>query len=88
MRSASRTNPIPEYQPIPQIHVSRNTTARFELTVGADGRVKEVNVRDGVPGETAKLIAAVQSWRFRPATQNGQPVQAPFTVDISFHGDE
>ncbi|HWS73256.1 MAG TPA: hypothetical protein VN605_14170, partial [Thermoanaerobaculia bacterium] len=66
-----RTRPQPEYQPIPDIRVDRDTVARLDLTVGADGRVQDVNILNAIPGETAKLIAAVQSWRFRPATENG-----------------
>jgi TonB family protein len=83
-----RTPPIPEYQPIPSIHVDRNMTARLRLTIGADGRVKGIAIADSIPGQTPKLIAAVQNWRFRPATENGVPVEAPFSVDISFHGNE
>jgi TonB family protein len=83
-----RTRPVPLDQPIPDVHVDDNVTARLDLVIGADGRVKEVNVRNAIPGQTAKLIAAVQSWRFRPATENGVPVAAPFSVDISFRGNE
>ncbi|MBV9496993.1 MAG: TonB family protein [Acidobacteria bacterium] len=88
VRRVPSTRPVPEYQPVPRIRVSENVTARLDLTIGADGRVKEVNLRDSIPGESAKLIAAVQSWRFKPATENGQPVAAPFSVDISFHANE
>ena len=63
-------------------------TARLRLTIGADGRVKGIAIGDAIPGQTPKLIAAVQNWRFRPATENGVPVEAPFAVDISFHGNE
>jgi TonB family protein len=84
--SSARTRPVPEYQPIPRLRAVG--TARLELIVGADGRVKDVNVIEGVPGETPRLIAAVQSWKFRPATLNGSPVEAPFSVDISFNGSD
>lgn len=87
-RALAATRPIPEYQPIPRIRVSQNVTARFDLMIGADGRVKEVNLREAIPGESARLIAAIQAWRFKPATENGVPVAAPFTVDISFHANE
>ena len=80
------TKPVPEYQPIPDIQVSQTTVVRLELTVGADGRVHEVNVIQGVPGQTPKIISAVQTWRFKPATENGTPVSAPFSVDLSFRG--
>ncbi|MCU1230773.1 MAG: Gram-negative bacterial TonB protein C-terminal [Acidobacteria bacterium] len=83
-----RTEPVPEYQPLPSIHVDRNMTARLRLTIGADGHVKGIAIGDSIPGQTPKLIAAVQTWRFRPATENGVPVEAPFSVDISFHGNE
>ena len=83
-----RTPPVPEYQPIPEIRVSRNVTARIAVTVGTDGRVHEVDVLDPLPGNTGRLIAAVQQWRFRPATQNGVPVPAAFSTAISFHADE
>jgi TonB family protein len=87
-RAVASTRPVPEYQPLPRIRVSQTVTARLDLTVGADGRVKEVNLREPIPGESARLIAAIQSWRFKPATENGVPVAAPFTVDISFHANE
>jgi len=86
--ASERTSPEPESQPLPRIRVRETSVARLELTVGADGRVEGVNVRQGLGEETATLIAAVQRWHFKPATQNGVPVAAPFTVELSFHADE
>ena len=86
--SPSRTEAYPEYKPLPRIHVDESTTARLTLTVGADGRVKEVDIVDPIPGETSKLIAAVQRWRFRPATENGTPVSARVAVTITLHDNE
>ena len=82
------TRPVPQYQPYPSVSVSEPATARLNLTIGPDGHVKEVNVVNGVPGETAKIIEAVQRWRFKPATENGEPVTAQFSVDLSFKPDE
>jgi periplasmic protein TonB len=87
-RSTVSTRPVPEYQPIPDVSVQQTTVVRLELTVGADGRVKEVNVLQGIPGQTSKIISTVQTWRFKPATENGNPVSAPFSVDLSFRGNE
>jgi TonB family protein len=84
---ATTTKPVPEYQPVPDIQVTENAVVRLELTVGADGRVREVNVLQGIPGQTSKIISSVQQWRFKPATENGRPVSAPFTVDLSFRGN-
>jgi len=82
------SRPVPTYQPLPDISVTQPVTAKLQLTVGADGFVKEVNVLQGIPGETGKLIASLQKWRFKPAMENGSPVEAPFTVDVSFNPHE
>jgi hypothetical protein len=82
------SRPIPVYQPLPDVNVTQTTTAKLQLTVGADGYVKEVTVVQGIPGETGKLIAALQKWKFKPAMENGSPVEAPFTVDVSFNPHE
>ena len=87
-RVVARTEPVPEYQPVPEIHVNRDTTARLFLTVGPDGLVQDIDIAEAIPGETSKLIRAVQSWRFKPATENGVPVTARFSVDITIHANE
>lgn len=84
-RPRPHTEPVPQYQPVPSIRVDRETTARLSLTVGADGRVKDIDIIDSVAGETPRLINAVQNWRFKPATISGQPVPSRFTVNITFH---
>jgi len=87
IRAASppHTEPIPVYQPVPPMRVDRPTSARLFLTVGPDGHVRDIEISQSIPGEMPRLIAAVQNWRFRPATQNGQPVTSKFSVDINVH---
>jgi hypothetical protein len=77
------TEPIPLYQPVPPLRVSQPTSARLFLTVGTDGRVHDIDIAQSIPGEMPRLIASVQNWRFRPATQNGQPVTSTFSVAIN-----
>ncbi|HYO76489.1 MAG TPA: TonB family protein [Thermoanaerobaculia bacterium] len=77
-----RTRPVPEYQPQPRMNA--RGSARLNLMIGADGRVQRVSIERPVAGATGQLIAAVQKWRFKPATENGQPVAAQYTVEISF----
>jgi cell division protein FtsN len=82
-RRSVRTRPVPQYQPIPSI--TGNGKARFTLIIGTDGRVKDVNVEQMLRGgNNAALLSAIQSWRFKPATENGEPVAAPYSVEISF----
>jgi hypothetical protein len=78
------TPPVPEYQPVPSIRVSHSSTVRLDLSIGADGRVKNVRVSQPVE-EMGKLIGSVQSWKFRPATENGVPVPSQFSVELSFN---
>lgn len=82
-RMSLRTRPVPQYQPMPSIAVKGS--ARLSLVIGSDGRVKEVSVERALPRNTAALVASVQQWRFKPATENGEPVSAPYSVDITFN---
>lgn len=79
-----QTQPVPEYQPVPGIRA--RGTARLGLTIDSSGRVRDIEVLQSAQGDMGRLIGAVQSWRFRPAMENGQPVPARFTVEINFNG--
>lgn len=79
--SRSLTQPVPEYQPVPSLHGHGH--AKLSLTVGTDGRVHDIDVIQPMQGDMGRLIGAVQSWRFRPATQGGTAVTSRFTVDIN-----
>jgi hypothetical protein len=81
-RISMRTRPVPQHQPLPEIH--GRGTARLSLLIGADGRVKRIDVERTFGGNTARLVDAVQNWRFKPATENGEPIAAPYSVEISF----
>jgi TonB family protein len=84
-RVASRavsTRPVPQHQPLP--HIDGRGRARLRLTVGPDGRVRDVNVERPLERNNSRLVRAVQSWRFKPATVNGRPVAAPYAVEIKY----
>lgn len=86
-RAAVRTPPRPESQPLPRFRISNPMVARLNLMIGADGSVQNVNVINGAGDQTGILVAAVQRWRFKPATLNGTPVAAPFSVELSFRAE-
>ena len=75
------TQPVPEFQPVPSLHGHGH--AKLTLTVGPDGHVRDIDIVEPLAGEMGRLIGAVQSWRFRPAMDNGVPVTSRFTVDIN-----
>lgn len=53
--------------------------------VGIDGLVHESKIVRGLGhGLDEMAIKAIQDWRFRPATRNGQPVATTVTVEVSF----
>lgn len=79
----TRTRPVLEYRPLP--YINAHGAARLTLLVGSDGHVREVGIDRPIMGNNAQLIAAVQRWRFKPATENGRPIAAPYSVEISFN---
>ncbi len=78
------SQPIPLYQPVPHVRVGREATAQLSLVVGTDGRVHDIDIQRSVPEVMGPLIGNVQQWRFRPATQNGEPISSRFTVAVTF----
>jgi len=76
-----------KYKPLPRISVDHDITARVNLTVDGDGHVTDIDVNESIP-DMPKLIAAIQNWRFKPATENGNPVTAHVAVDITFRANE
>ena len=78
------TQPVPVFQPVPHVRVDREATAQLGLLVGTDGRVHDIDIQRAVPAVMGPLIGTVQQWRFRPATQNGEPVSSRFTVAVTF----
>jgi periplasmic protein TonB len=84
--AAGRTQPVPEHRPLPTTRA--RGTARVTLLVGPDGRVQQVDILKPLDsGSNSALVSAFRAWRFKPATENGVPVAAPYTVEISFERD-
>jgi periplasmic protein TonB len=56
------------------------------LVVGKDGRPHDIRVGQSLGmGLDEKAIEAVNRWRFRPGTLNGQPVATQIAVQVDFH---
>ncbi|MGZ4732881.1 MAG: energy transducer TonB [Terriglobales bacterium] len=53
--------------------------------VGPEGLPHNIRVQRSLGmGLDEKAIAAVSTWRFQPATLNGQPVAVEVNVQVSF----
>ncbi len=56
------------------------------LVVGKDGHPYDIHVGQSLGmGLDEKAIEAVNRWRFRPGTLNGQPVATRIAVQVDFH---
>jgi protein TonB len=81
--SALATKVQPEY---PQIARQLKIQGSVELSVlvGEDGTVKKVDIVSGNPVLTSPAAAAVKTWKFKPFTEGGKPIEvlAPVTMDF------
>ena len=60
-------------------------TVTLYVIIGVDGRVRESRVMRSLGlGLDEKAIEAVNQWKFKPAYSNGQPVEAPSTIEVQF----
>ncbi|GAB4369076.1 MAG: hypothetical protein Kow0062_02710 [Acidobacteriota bacterium] len=59
----------------------------LQAVIRKDGTVGDIKVLKEPPGNLGfaeKAIAAVSQWRYKPATQNGRPVDVYMTVTVNF----
>jgi TonB family protein len=57
----------------------------LEAVVDAEGTVRNVKILKGLPmGLDQSAVDAVMTWKYEPATLNGEPVPVYFTFTISF----
>jgi len=60
-------------------------TMELSLTVGTDGLAHDVTVTKSLGhGFDEKAVHSIQGWRFVPAAENGKPVPARISVEVSF----
>ncbi|HWT13434.1 MAG TPA: TonB family protein [Allosphingosinicella sp.] len=75
----------PPYPPSEQ-RAQRNGSVRVRLIIGADGRVKTIErlsaTSDAFWRSTERH--ALARWRFRPATEDGRPVESAKTMNVFF----
>jgi protein TonB len=72
----------------PRAAQRRNQTGWVDVvfTVGLDGTVRDVDVRDSEPGDTfvSAAIKAVEKWEFQPVSENGVLVEKRVGVRMMF----
>jgi len=88
--TGSLTMPVPIYRPDPNYSEDARK-ARFQGTVTLqtivrkDGSVEVVGVvRSPGYGLDQEAVKTVRQWRFRPGTQNGEPVDIRLAIEVNF----
>ena len=59
-------------------------TVRLDTVVATNGTVQNIRLVQGHPLLVPAAIAAVRTWRYRPPTLNGDPVEMEMQVDVIF----
>jgi len=84
------TQPRPIYDPDPD-YSDAARKANYQgsilmwLVVGPEGRPHNIRAQRSLGmGLDEKAVAAVNTWRFQPATLNGQPVAVEVNVEVRF----
>jgi TonB family protein len=77
-------DPDPTYPDAPR-HAGFQATVILRLVVDADGSPRRIRVQQSAGmGLDEAAIDAVKTWRFQPATQNGEPVAVMINVEVNF----
>lgn len=76
----------PVYPPLAQ-QARIQGTVRFNVTIGPDGHIQNMQLVSGHPLLVAAAQEALQQYQWKPTMLNGNPVQVTTTVDINFRLD-
>src|ERR1051326_6144334 len=82
--AASLINRVqPSYPPLArQTRISG--TVRLHAIISKTGSVQQLEVISGHPLLVQAALDAVQQWKYRPTTLNGEPVEVDTTIDVIF----
>jgi TonB family protein len=86
--SGTLTHPFPAHSPGPNfpMGVQQDSSVALSLIVDTQGKPQEVKVsRSGGTGFDEQAVTAVQKWRFKPATCDGDPMPTEIKVEVDFH---
>ena len=57
----------------------------LQTIINKDGDITDVKILKGLPmGLAEAAVAAVQQWKYQPATLNGRPVAVYFNLTVNF----
>lgn len=75
---------LPAYTPAAR-QVRASGTVLLEAVIDREGRVVDTKLLRGLPwGLSESALRAVESWRFSPATRNGEPIAVRYRLTVEF----
>jgi TonB family protein len=80
--------PLPLHTPSPEYAISSASpkadgVVRLLVTVGEDGKVKDIQVEEPLGGDMVQqAVAVVKNWTYAPALRDGTPVSARISVEV------
>jgi len=78
-------DPEPEYSPEARMAKYQGTVI-LSAIIGPDGRPRNLYVQRSLGmGLDERALEAVRTWRFSPATKDGNPVAVQIEVEVNFH---
>ncbi len=77
----NRVNPV---YPKLAIQVRASGVVHLAAIIGADGRIRELQVLSGHPLLTPAAVDAVRQWVYRPTMLNGAPVEVMTEIIVTF----
>jgi len=74
---------LPEWMPTDKMAASRDYVGSIKVIIGIDGRVKSATIEKAThPIYDARLLQVSKGWLYKPATQNGEPVESEKVIAI------
>ena len=75
--------------PVAELRAEREGNVRVQVRIGTDGRVKAISRLSATSDAFWRATErhALSRWRFRPATEDGQPVESTKTLTVHFRLD-
>jgi len=68
---------------LPALQKSKQANVKIRFVIGVDGRLHRMAVvHSAGRAADSKAVNALRRWRYRPATCNGEPVEAEGTVEF------
>jgi protein TonB len=75
---------VPQYPAIARAARIQGTVV-LQATIAKDGTIQNLRMINGPPMLQQAAVDAVRSWRYKPYSLNGEPVEVETTINVVFN---